>query len=97
MSYPDLSIETLRDVHAISPLPSTRWLEIREKFGERLPVVDHIQRDAALRKLLTGLNPKELWTDEGDPTPKHMRILSWGYTPNEGRLNDWLEWHDLNG
>ena len=53
------------------------WTEVRRNFIAR-----HVKQ--------ASLNEKSFWTREGWPSPRHLALLMWAYTPTPERTAEWL-------
>ena len=59
------------------PQTNMLWTEVRRNFINR-----HEQQAKKLRE--------PYWNKEGTPTPRHLALLMWAYTPTPERTQEWL-------
>lgn len=98
MNYEHLPLGILEDLRKMGKLPSSSWTLALKAHGQdpdKTPPLLRVQRDKTLRLKTKNLDPMDLWTDEGDPSPLALHLISWGYFPHVRRLIDWIEWCDL--
>lgn len=59
------------------PATSKLWTEVRRNFLNR--------HEAQARQLR-----EKFWTPAGRPTPRHLAMLMWAYTPTPERTAEWI-------
>ncbi len=97
MNYEFLPLETIKNV--FGRLPDTSVIRNLQSVGEdprRLRPLVKVQRDKRIRELLRGRLKEDMWTDEGRPSPVHLKLLEQAYSPTPKGLLNYLLDEELN-
>jgi hypothetical protein len=92
MNYPHIRADICKDLEDSVP-PTKYWSKLKSVgFNhDMLSQLVKVERDRAIRKLLQRQG-ETLWDSDGDPTDHHLDLLSYGYSPTQRRLDEYLDW-----